>query len=327
VNNFFDFFKKNIIILVLIIIFIGGALISKTFLSLYNLQNIAINVSIIGVVAIGQMVVMLTRQIDLSVGALMAFCPIAAIKITQIIMSHFGVNIIQGANYVTSGITLIIIFTIIIGCLIGSLNGVITVKAKVPPLITTLGMLFTLRGISYILSGGYPLYCTMLEGFRWLGTKILLNIPICFLFFLLIGIIGVVVLNYTKISTRIYSTGGNEKAAIYSGINTNFWKIMAYIISGCCASFAALIYSSRLESVEVAQATGYEFMSIAIVVIGGTTLEGGRGRLIDTILAAIILGVVMNIINLMGLLVWYQNIIIGFVIISAVFAYARKRGF
>jgi len=322
-NKFLDLIKKNIIVLILIFLLVLGTLTSGTFLSLYNLQNIAINVSIFGILAIGQTLVLLTKQIDLSVGANMAFSLIAAIKITQILMSQFGVNIIQEANYVNSGMLTIIVFTIVVSNLIGLLNGIITVKAKVPPLITTLGMLYALRGFAYVLSKGHPLYFTYLQGFNWLGTKILFNVPVCFLFYLVIGIVGILILKYTKIGTKIYATGGNEKAAIYSGINSDLWRIIVYGVSGFCAGFATLIYSSRLESVEVAQATGYEFISVAIVVIGGTTLEGGRGRLFGTFLAAIILGVVINIITLMGLIVWYQNIIIGIIIISAVFAYIK----
>ena len=322
-NKYLDFIKTNIIAFFLIFVFVLGTLISDTFISTYNLQNIAINVSILGILSLGQTLVLLTKQIDISVGAIMAFAPIAAVKVTQILMLQFGVQVIQGANYVTSGMLLILLFTIINGILIGILNGVITVKAKVPPLITTLGMLYALRGIAYIISKGYPLYFTYLQRFNWLGTKIIFKVPVCFLCYLMIGVLGMLILKYTKIGTKIYATGGNEKAAIYSGINSDRWKIIAYTISGLCASFSAIIYSSRMESVEVAQATGYEFISIAIVVIGGTTLEGGRGRLIGTFIAAIILAAVINIITHIGLIVWYQNIIIGIIIISAVFAYIK----
>jgi ribose/xylose/arabinose/galactoside ABC-type transport system permease subunit len=148
--------------------------------------------------------------------------------------------------------------------------------------------------------------------------------PVGFLFFLGIGILGILIVKFTKVGPRIYSTGGNEKAAIYSGINPNIWKIIAFTISGFCAGLAALIYCSRLESVEVTQATGYEFIAIAIVVIGGTTLEGGRGSVLGSILASIILGLVINIITLIGLVVWYQTIIIGIIIITAVFAYLKR---
>jgi len=323
-NNFLDFFKNNALIFILIMAFVLGIFTSKNFLKVYNLQNVFINVSMIGVLAIGQTLVMLSKEIDLSVGSLMAFSPIAAISITQLIMAPFGIKVIQGGNYLASGMFLIIFFTIIVSCFIGFLNGLINVKAKVPSLIVTLGMLYALRGIAYILSGGHPLYFTRLQGFKWLGTSNLFKAPVSFLVYLAIGIIVIFVLKYTKVGARIYATGGNEKAAIYSGVNTDFWKIIAFTFSGFCAGVSALIYSSRLESVEAAQATGYELAAIAIVVIGGTTLEGGRGSILGTILAGIILGIVINIITLLGLVIWYQTIIIGFIIIAATFAYLKR---
>jgi len=322
---FLNFVKNNILILILIAVFLLGIAVSKSFTRIYNIQNILINISTIGVLALGQTLVMLVKEIDLSQGSLMAFSPIAAISLSQLILSKFDLKVIQGGNYVVTGMSLIIIFTIVVGILTGLISGLINVKGKVPSLIVTLGMLYALRGIAYILSKGHPLYFTRLQGFKWLGTSKLFNIPICFVVYLAIGIIGILLLKYTKIGPRIYSTGGNEKAAIYSGVKTDLWKIIAFAFSGFCAAIGALIYSSRLESVEAAQAAGYELSSIAIVVIGGTTLEGGRGSIFGTIMAGMILGIVINIITLIGLVVWYQTIIEGLIIISATFAYIYKR--
>lgn len=323
-NNFLFIIKRNILVLILISIFILGIFLSKYFLSLANLQNVAIYISMTGILAIGQTIVMLTRQLDLSLGAQMALTPMASIVLAKIIMSKFGVQIVQGTNYLTSGTLMIIVFIFIISFLIGLINGIICVKAKVPAFIATLGMLYALRGTAYVISHGYPYYFTRLKGFGWLGYYKLFNIPVCFLIFLVIGIIGILTFKYTKIGSIIYSIGSNEKAATYSGINPNFWKIAVFTISGFCAGVAGFIYSSRLESVEVTQASGYEFLALAIAVIGGTTLEGGRGNISGTIIGAIIMGVVINIINLIGLVVWYQTIIIGVIIILAVFAYLRK---
>lgn len=317
--------KQNVLILVLLLLVAVGTLASSSFLKLYNWQNILINTSTIGVLALGQTLVMLVRQVDLSLGSLMAFSPIAAISITESILALSGMDVIQGGNYVVHGMGLIIILTIIVSTLVGLVNGLITIKARVPSLIVTLGMLYALRGTAYILSGGHPLYLTRLTNFKWLGTtQVLGAVPVSFLVFLTIGLLAVLVLKYTKVGPRIYATGNNERAAIYSGVNIGFWKISAFIFSGFCAAVATLIYSSRLESVEAAQAAGYELSSIAIVVIGGTTLEGGRGTVFGTILAAMILGIVINIISLIGLVVWYQTIIIGFIIIAAVFVYLRR---
>jgi ribose/xylose/arabinose/galactoside ABC-type transport system permease subunit len=214
-----------------------------------------------------------------------------------------------------------------VGTLVGLVNGLLTVKARVPSLIVTLGMLYMLRGAAYLLSGGHPLYLTRLEGFSWLGTSELFGIlPLSFVVFLALGLASAAVLRYTRAGTRIYATGANEKAAVFSGVEVDFWKIAAFGFSGFCAALAALLYTSRLESVEAAQATGYELIAIAIVVIGGTTLQGGRGGMMGTIMAALILGVVINILSLLGLVIWYQTIIVGLVIILAVFVYVRRGG-
>lgn len=316
--------KGGLAIALLVLVAIGAA-VSPTFLQVNNLQNILISISTIGVLALGQTLVMLVRQVDLSVGSLMAFGPIAAISMATAILAIGEVPVIEGGNYVTNGMTLIVLLTLAVSTIVGLLNGLLTVKASVPSLIVTLGMLYMLRGAAYLLSGGHPLYLTRLEGYSWLGTAELFGtLPLSFVVFLVLGIVSVLVLKYTRVGTRIYSTGNNERAAVFSGVNADFWKIAAFGFSGFCAGLAALIYTSRLESVEAAQSAGYELVSIAIVVIGGTTLQGGRGSMAGTILAAVILGIVINILSLLGMVVWYQTIIVGFVIIAAVFVYVRR---
>ncbi|MCC7286741.1 MAG: ABC transporter permease [Burkholderiaceae bacterium] len=316
--------KRSGLPIVLLLLVVVGASVSPTFLSSSNLQNILFSVSTIGILALGQTVVMLVRQVDLSVGSLMAFAPISAVAFAGVLLADAEPPVIQGGNYVTNGMLLIMLGTLIASTAVGLVNGVLTVKFDVPSLIVTLGMLYMLRGASYLLSGGHPLYMTQLGGFNRLGTAEFLGLPLSFLVFLALGIVGVLVLRYTRVGTRIYATGGNEQAALFSGVRTDLWKIAAFGFSGFCAGLAALIYSSRLESIEAAQANGYELIAIAIVVIGGTTLEGGRGGITGTILAALILGVVISILSLTGLVIWYQTIIIGLVIVGAVFFYVRR---
>jgi ribose/xylose/arabinose/galactoside ABC-type transport system permease subunit len=316
--------RRGALPIALMVLVAIGAAVSPTFLQIDNLQNILISISTIGTLALGQTVVMLVRQVDLSVGSLMAFGPIAAIAMAAGILASGDVPVIEGGNYVTHGMTLIVLFTLLVSIVVGLLNGLLTVKANAPSLIVTLGMLYMLRGAAYLLSGGHPLYLTRLEGYSWLGTAQFGLLPLSFLVFLALGVGTVLVLKYTPVGTRIYSTGDNERAAVFSGVNADFWKIAAFAFSGFCAGLAALIYTSRLESVEAAQSAGYELVAIAIAVIGGTTLQGGRGNMSGTILAAVILGVVINILSLLGLVAWYQTIIIGFVIIAAVFGYVRK---
>jgi ribose transport system permease protein len=316
--------RKSGLAIALLVLFAIGAAVSPTFLRIDNLQNILISISTIGTLALGQTLVMLVRQVDLSVGSLMAFSPIAAITIAAAVLAVGDVPVIEGGNYVTHGMTVIVLATLAVSTVVGLVNGLLTVKARVPSLIVTLGMLYMLRGAAYLLSGGHPLYLTRLEGFSWLGTADMFGIPLSFAVFLVLGIASALMLKYTRVGTRIYSTGGNEKAAIFSGVSVDFWKIAAFGFSGFCAGVAALIYTSRLESVEAAQSAGYELISIAIVVIGGTTLQGGRGSMSGTIVAALVLGIVLNILSLLGLVIWYQTIIVGFVIIVAVLVYVRR---
>jgi ribose transport system permease protein len=317
------FLRKGRFAIALLVLAGIGAAVSPTFLRPDNLQNILISISTIGTLALGQTLVMLVRQVDLSVGSLMAFSPIAAISIAAAVLGLGDVPVIEGGNYVTHGMTMIVLGTLAVSTVVGLANGLLTVKARVPSLIVTLGMLYVLRGAAYLLSGGHPLYLTRLEGFSWLGTAEMFGVPLSFAVFLVLGIASALMLKYTRVGTRIYSTGGNEKAARFSGVNVDFWKIAAFGFSGFCAGVAALMYSSRLESVEAAQSAGYELVSIAIVVIGGTTLQGGKGSMSGTILAALVLSVVINILSLLGLVIWYQTIIVGLVIIVAVLLYVR----
>jgi len=302
-----------------------GRISSPTFFNTANLQNIMLNVSILGMLALGLTVVMLLREIDLSVGSLMAFAPIVAIKLTDFIYQGSETQIVIGGNIVVDGTAMIIALTLLLSAVVGLANGLATVKGAVPSVIVTLGALFALRGGSYVVSGGNQFYLTELDNFMWLGSATVFGfIPMSFVIFMAFGVLGMVSLRFTKIGRRVYAIGGNEKAAVYTGINAGRWKIIAFVFSGLCAGLAALFFSSRLGSAEAGQASGFELSAIAIAVVGGATLEGGRGTLLNTILASVLLAGVMNIIMLRGLVSWYQTVILGLIIIVAGFAYAMK---
>jgi rhamnose transport system permease protein len=149
--------RRGALPIALMVLVAIGAAVSPTFLQIDNLQNILISISTIGTLALGQTVVMLVRQVDLSVGSLMAFGPIAAIAMAAGILASGDVPVIEGGNYVTHGMTLIVLFTLLVSIVVGLLNGLLTVKANAPSLIVTLGMLYMLRGAAYLLSGGHPL--------------------------------------------------------------------------------------------------------------------------------------------------------------------------
>lgn len=301
-----------------------GRFASPTFFTLLNLRNILLNVSILGMLALGMTLVMLLRQIDLSVGSLMAFAPIAAVNLTDLVHTS-DTAVIAGGNTVVGGTALIIGFTLLVSVVIGLVNGLITVKGPVPSVIVTLGALFALRGASYVVSDGNQYYLTELPNFMWLGSETIFTyVPVSFVLFFAIGVIGVIGIRFTKFGRRIYAVGGNEKAAVYSGINAARWKVLALTISALCAGIAALIFSSRLGSAESAQAEGFELSAIAIAVIGGVTLEGGRGTLLNTMLSSVLLAIIINIIALRGIVSWYQTVIEGAIIIAAGFAYTVR---
>lgn len=318
------FSHTHILLTALAGVIIFGRFVSPNFFTLGNLRNILLNVSILGMLALGMTLVMLLREIDLSVGSLMAFAPIAAVKLTDLVHSA-DTTIIMGGNIVVGGTVWIIVFTLLVSAVIGLVNGLITVKGPVPSVIVTLGALFALRGASYVVSDGNQYYLTELPNFMWLGSETVFEyVPVSFVLFFVLGVLGVIGLRFTKIGRRIYAVGGNEKAALYSGINAARWKVIALTVCGLCAGIAALIFSSRLGSAESAQAEGFELSAIAIAVIGGVTLEGGRGTLFNAMLSSVLLAIIMNIIALRGIVSWYQTVIEGAIIIAAGFAYTAR---
>ncbi len=310
--------KKNSLLIGGVLLFFVGIFSDQAFLTLFNIQNLLRTSSILGILAIGITLVMLIKEIDLSVGSLMAFTIILSIEITAKVESLFGNVTFQGGHYMVNGTGLLILFTLLIGLAMGLLNGILVTKLKINSLITTLGVLYAARALSYIVSGGHSIYLTKMKQFLWIGNGNIFGLPTSFVIFMVVGSVVTILLNYTIIGRRIYGIGGNEKAAIFAGIDASFWKILIFAMSGLCAALAALMYSSYLASADPQQAVGYELSAIAIAVLGGTTLEGGRGKVANTMIAAIIIAILNNIMELTGLRIWYQQVIIGCIIIAAV---------
>lgn len=293
------------------IIIILGLCLSKTFLKPNNICNILINASVFGVLALGQTLIMLVKEIDLSVGSAMAFAPTCAIFISSKLM-----RIVEGGNNVTGGAALIVLLTFIIAVGVSFLNSLLIVKLKVPSLIATLGVAYVLQGFTYMFFNGYSLYLSKIEGFNALGTATFGFIPLTFVILVAITAVLWILMSKTAFGNRIYSVGGNIKSARYAGIHTDRWKSCTFIISGVFVALAALMYCSRMESIETVQGSGYELTTIAIAVIGGTTLEGGRGKITSTFFAAILLSLVLNVMSLCGLTSWYQTLLTGVIIIA-----------
>ncbi|HUK99841.1 MAG TPA: ABC transporter permease [Nitrospirota bacterium] len=317
--------NDHLLILIILSLVTIGTMLSPTFLRVSNLQNLLFSITVLGFLALGESLVMLVAEIDLTLGAIIAFAPTAGVWLARKILLFRGSDIVQGGQYVTGGLGLSVLFTILVGVLISLLMGFIITRFNIIALIATLGGMYALGGCVFLFFNGYSLYFNNLPGTNWLGTAKMAGVPISFILFLSVGLIIMFFMKYTKFGRRIYATGGNEKAAIYAGINIKKWKIIAFAINGFLASIAALIYTSRLESIEMTQGSGYEMYAIAIALIAGISMEGGRGTVGDVILASIIIGLSFNVMTLLGLFSWWQTMTIGSIILFAAAQLALSR--
>jgi ribose/xylose/arabinose/galactoside ABC-type transport system permease subunit len=222
----------------------------------------------------------------------------------------------------------VVIVGLLIGATLGAINGAVIVIGRVPPFIMTLGMMVIGRGLAMTISGGHPVHFReAADSFSWLGQGFLLGLPVPVWAFMLVAAVGFFVLRYTAFGRNIYAVGSNPEAARLSGINVGATIFCVYLISGFLAGLTALIMISRLTVGEPVLATGLELEAIAMTVIGGTSLFGGEGGVIGTILGAAIVTVLANMLNLFGVSPFTQQIVKGFIIVAAVLfeTYRRNR--
>jgi ribose/xylose/arabinose/galactoside ABC-type transport system permease subunit len=309
--------KKHYLILILFSILILGKWLSPNFLSLYNVQSFLIMLSIYGFLAIGQSMVMFVSEINMSLGSQMAFAPIAAMFVTKQVFAARGIPFISGNIYIVDGLYYLLIFTLVFGAALGFLTGLIIVRFKVPSLVITLGMMYVLGGGCYMLAGQFNMFLSKLPHVGALGSGLVGPIPVAFILFSAATVSIVLLMKYTRFGNRLYATGGNEKAAIYAGIDTRFWKVVAFTASGLCASVSAVIYSSRMESIDPLQGSGLLYYTIAISVIGGINMMGGSGSILGTAVGSAILAIAINIMQMSAVDSWYQTIIVGTIIVIA----------
>jgi erythritol transport system permease protein len=321
-----DFLSDNALIIIIVLLFGLGTVASDKFITVSNMQNLLYGMTVYGFLALGQSLVMLVSELNLTLGALVCFAPTMGMWITQQVFLAKGVKILQGGQYIVDGLGLYVVFTLLTGALVGLFIGLIITKFNVSSMVATLGLMYVIGGCVFFLFRGYALYLNNLQGSNWLGTAKIFYIPVSFILLILVGIMFILIIKHTKFGPYLYATGGNEKAAIYAGINTKRWKVVVFSISGLLASIAALIYSSRLESIEPTQGTGYQMFALAISVVGGVSMEGGRGTLTGTLLASAIVALVFNVMSMIGLYSWYQTMFIGAIILFAAVqqAYNRK---
>lgn len=292
-------FSVFIILLAICLIFAIG---SGDFLTASNLLNVALQTSIIAIVAIGMTFTILTAGIDLSVGSLMALCGALAA----------GLAVRQGLG-TYGGIGLALLG----GVALGAVNGLLIVKGGIPPFVATLAMMAVGRGLTLVYTQGRPI-AGLEKNFIFWGTGRLLGIPMPVTLMVILAFIAFVVLRHTRFGLYVYATGGNEETTRLAGVSPDRIKLAVYVISGFTATLGGVLLTARLWSAQPNAAVGWELDAIAAPVLGGTSLFGGVGGIGGTLVGAFIIGVLSNGLNLLGVPSYYQQVIKGAVFILAV---------
>ena len=303
----------------LVALFIIGIFVNDAFLSAGNVSNILARSSFIGIVAIGATFVITTGGIDLSVGSMAAFISGCMILLMNALMSAF--------DSLITIIFLAIIASAAIGALAGMINGLLTTKAKIEAFIVTLGTMGIYRSlVTYMADGGtLSLNFTIGDVYSEVYYGTLLGLPYPVWVFLAVAIIGYVLLNMTVFGRHCFAVGSNESVAHYSAINVDRVKTATYILQGLCVSIATIIYVPRLGSASGQTGILWELEAIAAVIIGGTMLKGGYGRIWGTVVGALILTLIGNILNLTDAVSNYLNgAVQGVIVIVAVVPAARR---
>jgi putative xylitol transport system permease protein len=309
-QNIGQILQRYGIFLALAVMCVTLAVISENFLSTRNILNVLRQTSINGILAIGMTFVILTRGIDLSVGSVVAFAGLVAASLA----TTASTGMVGNGPYPA---LLAIAAGVAVGMACGAVSGVIVSRFHVPAFVATLGMLSAARGLALIYSGGRPIP-SLTEEFRWIGTGSIWGIPVPI--FLLIGTFAVAhfVLTQTRFGRHIYAVGGNPHAAKVSGLPVRSIRFSVYVIAGALAGLAGMILAARTGSALPQAGIAYELDAIAAVVIGGTSLAGGVGRVTGTLIGALLIGVMNNGLDLMGVESYFQQVIKGILIVAAV---------
>lgn len=292
-------------LLALIILVILVTILSPSFVSLNNILNLLRQVSINALIAFGMTFVILTGGIDLSVGSILA--------LSGAVMASMIVN---GTNEWVA-----LFVGLFLGAIFGLFNGALIAYGKAAPFIATLATMTIFRGATYVFTNGNPITGAKMNEsylFQFMGRGYLFGIPFPIIIMLFAYIVLFVLLHKMSFGRKVYALGGNEEAAYIAGVKTKFVTMMIYMISGIMAALAGIILTSRLSSAQPDAGTSYEMDAIAAVVLGGTSLAGGKGRIFGTLIGALIIGILNNGMNLLGISSFYQQIVKGIVILIAV---------
>lgn len=314
--NFLEYLKRLLemreigVIIALVSIALFFSLTTSAFLTWRNFFNVARQASVIGIIAVAMTMLIISQEFDLSVGSILA----VTAMVSGLMVKNTQMNI-----------WLTIPISLGLGAIMGLINGLIIIKGGIPSFIATLGMMMLYRGIAFILSGGMPLalykpsfFYVLLGQGRLFGL-----IPTPAIWLGAVCLIGYFFLHHTKYGFEVYATGGNREAARLCGINTSKIKLITFVITGIAAAFAGLVSVAYLGSVTPRQGMGIELQAIAASVIGGTSLLGGEGSILGALLGAFIMAEIRNGLVIKGAGVYWQDALLGLVIVTAVLLSAQ----
>ena len=302
--------------LILLIAFFSFAK-PDAFAQMDNFLAILQATAVVGVLGVASTFPIITAGIDLSVGTLMTFCAVMA----GVFLTYWGLPMWIG-----------VLASIGTGALCGAISGVLIAKLKIPPFIATLGMMWAVKGLSLVVSGTKPIYFNDTPNFYMISQASIVGdvipaapVPNGALILLVVAVLATVILNRTALGRYTFALGSNEEAARLSGVNVDAWKIAVYCLTGAIVGVGGLIIASRLNSAQPALGQGYELEAIAAVVIGGTSLSGGTGTILGTIIGAFIMNVLTNGLRIMSVAQEWQTVVTGVIIILAVYADILRR--
>ncbi|WP_053376488.1 ABC transporter permease [Paenibacillus sp. FJAT-27812] len=302
------FISNSGILIALLSLIVFFALTTSTFMTTSNILNVLRQISINAIIAFGMTFTILITGIDLSVGSLLA-----ASQVITIGLLFMGVPIVPA---LAGGV--------LIGGVLGLINGFVITKGKIPPFIVTLSMMIMARGLSYVLTGGRPMSFNN-DVLSFIGNGYIGPIPVPVIIMIICLMLTSFLLNKTKFGRHVYAVGGNREAAKFSGIRISKIEMMVYTLSGLLAGLSGVILAARMSSAQPTSGSGFELDAIAAVVLGGTSFSGGIGKIGGVFIGALIIGVLNNGLNLLHVSSYWQMIIKGLVIVTAVYVDSLKK--
>lgn len=292
----------EVIVLTILTSSVGGdSIFESTFLSWSNLSQVFRALSFIAIMAVGMALVIITGGIDLSIGSVLGFS-----SVTTAVLLSGGFSIVVS-----------VLVGLGAGLASGVVNGLLITEAKLPPFIATLGMMSIARGLAFALTGGETIRNLPSE-FLLLGQGAVLHVPVPIIIMVVFAVIIAYFLKVTKWGRYVYAIGGNEEAAIYSGVNVNRMKLVVYSLAGLSAGIAGVLFTSRFGVGQSTSGLGYELDVIAAAVIGGISLSGGRGTILGAVVGSLLMGILRNGLVLLNVSAYWQQVAIGLVIVLAV---------